>query len=55
MTNLDDARFRSTLMSERIRLRTDHQLRDLVGTFTGDLDFNSLDDLMISPQAWQHI
>lgn len=55
MTNLDDARVRSTLMSERIRLRTDHDLRELVSGFTSPLDFNSLDDLMISPQAWQHI
>ena len=55
MANLNDARLRSTLMSERIRLRTDHELRELIGNFTDDLDFSPLDDLMISQQAWDHI
>ncbi len=55
MADLHDARFRSTLMSERIRFRTDHALRELISSFTHDLDFSSLDDLMISPQAWQYV
>ena len=42
-------------MSDRIRLRTDHELRELINSFTIELNFDPLDDLMISPGAWQHI
>ena len=42
-------------MSERIRLRTDHELQELVGSCTLDMDFDSLDDLMISQRAWEHV
>ena len=55
MTSLHDARLRSTLMSERIRHRTDHALRELIDGFTDELDFHPLDDLMISRQAWEYI
>ena len=55
MTNQRDAEMRSTLMSERIRQRTDHDLRDLVSDFDAELAFEPLDDLMISERAWQHI
>ena len=54
VSSLRDARIRSTLMSERIRLRTDHELRELINGFTEDLDFRPLDDLMISEQAWEY-
>ena len=47
MTNLRDAEMRSTLMSERIRQRTDHALRDLVADFDEELTFDPLDGLMI--------
>ena len=55
MTSLNDARIRSTLMSERIRQRTDQALRELVHSFTGKLDFRPLDTLMISERAWDFI
>ena len=55
MTNLNDARLRSTLMSERIRQRTDLALRDLVGSYDKPLAFLPLDDLMISEQAWRYV
>lgn len=55
MKGLGDARLRSTLMSERIRHRTDHALRELVDSFTGELDFRPLEDLMISEQAWEFV
>ena len=35
MTNLHDAQLRSTLMSERIRQRTDHILRELIASIEG--------------------
>ncbi len=41
-------------MSERIRHRTDHALRQVINAFTGELDFHPLDDLMISRQAWEY-
>ena len=53
MNGLDDARLRSTLMAERIRQRTDQDLRRLLESFRGDLDFGPLDELMISEQAWE--
>ena len=55
MTSLDDARLRSTLMAERIRLRTDHELRQLIDEFTDPVEFRPLDALMISEQAWQFV
>ena len=42
-------------MSERIRRRTDQALREVIDSFTGDLDFSPLDDLMISQEAWQFV
>ena len=55
MTNLHDAQLRSTLMSERIQQRTDHILRELIASFTDELDFYPLDDMMISEQAWEYV
>ena len=55
MANLRDAQIRSTLMSERIRQRTDHVLRELIASFTGDLTFYPLDNLMISERAWEYV
>lgn len=42
-------------MSERIRQRTDHELRELIASFTDELDFDPLDDMMISEQAWEYV
>ena len=53
VTGLDDARLRSTLMSERIRQRTDQTLRRLIQDFAEELDYLPLDELMISEQAWR--
>ena len=55
MTNLHDAQLRSTLMSERIRQRADHILRELIASFTDELTFYPLDALMISAQAWEYV
>ena len=55
VTSLNDARLRSTLMSERIRQRTDQALRELIRSFTGELDFFPLDGLTISEQAWEFV
>lgn len=55
MAKLDDARLRSTLMSERIRQRTDIELRTLIGTIENPLNFLPLEGLMISEQAWKHV
>ena len=55
MTNLRDAQLRSTLMSERIRQRTDIHLRRLIVNSKEDFDFSPLDDLIISQQAWDHV
>ena len=38
-------------MSERIRLRTDQALREVIEGFTDELDFNPLDDLMTQPAS----
>ena len=55
MASIEDARIRSTLMSERIRERTDMTLRELITNFDEPLSFHPMDDLMISPQAWKHV
>ena len=55
MAKLDDARFRSTLMSERIKQRTDLALRTLLDKFEDPLTFHPLDDLMISQGAWDYV
>lgn len=54
MTNLNDALMRSTLMSERIRQRTDAGLRDLAASMRAP-SFMPLEDLMISERAWNHV
>ena len=55
MDKFDDALLRSTLMSERIRQRTDVELRALINAFGNDLDFLPLEELMISQDAWNHV
>ena len=53
--SLNDARLRSTLMSERIQQRTDQDIRDLIDSFNIDLEFRPLDELMISERAWESV
>lgn len=55
MTKLDDAKKRSSVLSARIRQRTDVKLRNLIASFNGALSFPPLDDLMISQAAWDHV
>ena len=55
MSSLHNAQIRSTLISERIRQRTDQSLRNLIDDFGTELDFRPLDGLMISEQAWEHV
>ena len=55
MTNLHDAQIRSTLMSERIRQRTDLELRELIADFEDEVTFQPLDNLMISARAWEYV
>ena len=53
--SLNDARLRSTLMSERIQQRTDQDIRDLIDSFNIDLEFRPLDEMMISERAWESV
>ena len=56
MTNrLEDARRRSSVISERLRQRTDLELREIVEGFEEDLTFLPLEQLAISEQAWNHV
>ena len=55
MSNLDDAIWRSTLIEERIRQRTDVSLRDWLSNYEGNIDYLPLDELMISEDAWNHV
>ena len=55
MTNrLEDARRRSAVIAERLRQRTDLQLRHLIEE-AGEFAFQPLEQLAISQQAWQHV
>jgi hypothetical protein len=55
VTKLNDALIRSTLMSERIRQRTDEALRKIVENYSKHLEFSPIEKLMISEQAWKAI
>ncbi len=55
MTRIHDACYRSQLLSQRIRQRTDIALRELIDAYTKKLDFMLLQDLMISAKAWSHV
>ena len=55
MSKLDDAKKRSAVLSKRIKQRTDIKLQELVAGFDQELSFSSLDDLMISPLAWEYV
>ncbi len=56
MTNrLEDARRRSAVIAERVRQRTDLELREIIEGFDEELTFASLEQLAISEQAWEHV
>ena len=56
MTNrLEDARRRSAVIAERVRQRTDLQLRGIIEGFDEELTFAPLEQLAISEQAWGHV
>ena len=55
MTRLDDAKNRSSVLSNRIKQRTDIKLQELIAGFEQQLSFNSPDELMISQKAWQYV
>ena len=55
MSKWDDARARSELLAERIRQRTDLELRQWIADFDGEPDFSQLADLMISQNAWDYV
>ena len=55
MASLHDAQWRSAVIAERIRQRTDLTLLDIVDNFEGELNFLPLADHMISEGAWAHI
>ena len=55
MAKLRDAQRRSAVISERLRQRTDLALRNLVADYEGKLAFHPLDELMISPEAWDYV
>ncbi len=55
MTARDDLIQRSKVLSERIRQRTDIRIRKLIDEFSGALDYEAREDLMISRSAWEHV
>ena len=55
MTRLNDAKYRSQLLSQRIRQRTDVDLRRLIEKFQQKLNFQPIEDLMISSEAWIYV
>ncbi len=46
---------RSILLAHRISLRTDEDVRRLVNGYNEELDFDPLEDYMISQGAWDHV
>ena len=53
MKKIDDARIRSAAIAESLRQRTDQRLRDRIAQLPAP-NFQ-IDDLMISPLAWDHV
>ena len=53
VTKLGDSPLRSTVIAERLRQRTDEALRDLVNGLP-EPEY-TIDELMISPEAWAHV
>ena len=55
MSSLEDTIFRSLAISRRIRLRSDKQVESLIKNFPNQLEFEPLDNFMISHQAWNSL
>lgn len=55
VADLDTAINRSIILSDRITKRTDVSARRLVDQFDGDLNFDPIEALMISRNAWDHV
>ena len=55
MRDIKDAKFRSNVLSERIRQRTDQAMLRLIQRYQGELIFRPLSDLMISNGAWKYV
>lgn len=55
MVKQDDVKLRSTLLSELIKHREDESLRDWIESFSETLDYEPLEQFMISKKAWDHV
>lgn len=55
MANLDDAKRRAQLIDARLRERTDLRLRQIIINASEPLEYQPLDQLMISQAAWDHV
>ena len=55
MAKLWDAQRRSAVIAERLQQRTDLTLRKLISDYADGLEFQPLDELMISQKAWDYV
>lgn len=55
MADLSDAKYRARLIADRLHARTDLRLREAVIQTTVALDYEPIDQLMISRTAWEHV
>ena len=55
MADLSDAKYRAQLIADRLHARTDIRLRDVILQASVPLDYEPLDQLMISQTAWDHV
>jgi len=55
MIKHDDAKLRSTFLSALIERREDEKLRDWIENFPSKLNFEPLNQLMISEKVWEHV
>ena len=55
MIRHDDAKLRSTFLSALIGRREDEELRDWINSFSSELNFEPLEQFMISEKAWEHV
>ncbi len=55
MSSLEDTILRALAISKRIRLRSDKQVESLIRNFPSQLEFEPLDNFMISHQAWDSL
>ena len=55
VNRLEDARRRSSVIAERVRQRTDLELRGIIENFDEELTFVPLEQLAISQLAWDYV